>query len=176
MFRRFVEIGCVGVFLVMGLVSPLKAQESAMIRAVATVLPSMTIIGTNSLDFDYVIPDVRKSVEKTDIGHAGEWTISGSPESEITLKFDLPDSLRSVRGSSAMKIGFSIADASFDDGFGAGQTAPAGVLNPYAISTRSLSWDGNMTVWIGGTVFPTRTQIGGTYTGQIVLTATYTGN
>lgn len=176
MFRRSVLCGCVAVYFLVAMVPLTKAQESAMIRAVATVLPSMTIIGTNNLDFDYVLPDVRKSVEKTSIGHAGEWIITGNPLAEITLKFELPDSLRSVRGSSAMKIGFSIADASYDDGYGAGQTAPAGVLNPYAVSTRNLGWDGSMVVWMGGTVFPTRTQTGGTYTGEIILTATYTGN
>lgn len=176
MFRRSVIYGCIAGFFLMAGVSSTMAQESAMIRAVATVLPSMTIIGTNNLDFDYVLPDVRKSVEKTAIGHAGEWIITGNPRAEITLKFDLPDSLRSVRGSSAMRIGFSIADASYDDGQGAGQTAPAGVLNPYTISTRNLGWNGSMVVWLGGTVFPTRTQTGGTYVGEIILTATYTGN
>ena len=176
MFRKNVIFSCVVVCLLIAGVSSSVAQESAMIRAVATVLPSMTIIGSNNLDFDYVLPDVRKSVDKTAIGHAGEWIITGNPRAEITLKFDLPDSLRSVRGSSAMKIGFTIADASYDDGFGAGQTAPAGVLNPYTISTRNLGWDGSMIVWLGGTVFPTRTQAGGTYVGEIILTATYTGN
>jgi hypothetical protein len=176
MYRRIAKFGCVAACLLIGLVSTLSAQESAMIRAVATVLPSMTIIGSNNLDFDYVLPDVRKSVEKTEIGHAGEWIITGSPRAEITLKFDLPDSLRSVHGSSAMRIGFSIADASYDDGLGAGQTAPAGVLNPYALTTRSLGWDGSMVVWLGGTVFPARTQTGGTYAGEVILTATYTGN
>lgn len=176
MFRRSVIIGGLAISMLMLAVSPARAQESAMIRAVATVLPSMTIIGSNNLDFDYVLPDVRKSVEKTAIGHAGEWIITGNPRAEITLKFELPDSLRSVRGSSAMRIGFSIADASYDDGYGAGQTAPAGVLNPYTLSTRTLGWDGSMIVWLGGTVFPTRTQAGGTYTGEVILTATYTGN
>jgi hypothetical protein len=176
MFRIMVKLGFLGLYLLIGLVSIVSAQESAMIKAVATVLPSMTIIGTNNLNFEYVLPDVRKSVDKTAVGYAGEWIIAGSPNSEITMKFDVPDSLRSIHSSAAMKIGFSIADASFDDGMGAGQTAPAGVLNPYTVSTRNLGWNGSMVVWIGGTVYPSRSQTGGTYTADIILTATYTGN
>jgi hypothetical protein len=152
------------------------AQESAVIRAVATVLPSMTVVGTNNLNFEYVFPDVRKSVEKTAVGYAGEWTISGSPSAEVTLQFTLPDSLQAVHGNAAMRIGFSIADAAYDDGTGAGQSAPSGVINPYAVNTKNLSWLGTMVVWLGGTVYPSRSQTGGTYTGDITLTVTYTGN
>jgi hypothetical protein len=171
-----VKLGCIVLCLLIGMASTLSAQESATIRAVATVLPSMTIIGTNNLNFEYVLPDVRKSVDKTAVGYAGEWIIAGSPNSEITMRFDMPDSLRSVHGSAAMRIGFSIADASYDEGLGAGQTAPSGILNPYAVSTRNLGWNGSMVVWLGGTVYPSRSQTGGTYIGDIILTAAYTGN
>ena len=152
------------------------AQESASIQAVAVVLPSVTIVGTNDLDFEDVLPEVRKSVNKSAIGYAGEWFITGNPQAEITLDFTLPDSLHIVNGLETMKIGFTTADASYDDGTGAGQTAPSGVLNPQGINTRPLGGDGTMVVWLGGTVYPTRSQNSGIYSGEVMLTVTYTGN
>lgn len=176
MCRGSLKLWFVGLFLLLGLLSNAVAQESAVISAIATVLPSMTVVGTNNLNFEYVFPSVRKSVDKAAVGYAGEWTITGTPSAEVMLQFLLPDSLQAIHGSAAMRIGFSIADAAFDDGTGAGQSAPAGVMNPYATNTQNLSWNGSMIVWLGGTVYPSRSQTGGTYTGEIILTVTYTGN
>jgi hypothetical protein len=167
---------CLGLACLFGLNPRLLAQESAIVQAKAIVLPSLSIVGTNDLDFEYVLPGIRKSVGKADVGFAGEWAINGSSRAEITLDFTLPDSLRKVDGLAAMRVGFTPADASFDDGLGAGQMAPVGILNPYSISTRNLGPDGAMVIWIGGTVYPARSQESGSYRGDIILTATYTGN
>jgi hypothetical protein len=176
MFKKACISACLGLICLLGLTSGLYAQESATVQAKAIVLPSLSIIGTNDLDFEYVMPGIRKSVSKSDVGLAGEWVISGSSKAEITVDFTLPDSLRKVDSRAAMRVGFTPADASFDDGEGAGQNAPVGIINPYAISTRNLGPDGAMVIWIGGTVYPSKSQESGSYRGDIVLTATYTGN
>ncbi|MCP4633674.1 MAG: hypothetical protein GY855_12165 [candidate division Zixibacteria bacterium] len=151
------------------------AQESATIQALATVIPSLTVTGTNNLDFEEVTPGADKYVNKTTAGLAGEWTIAGPLSAEIDIDFTLPDSIRNP-GIAAMDIGFSDTDASYEDGSGGGQVAPAGVLNPNITNTNNLSASGTFTIWIGGTVYPDGTQTGGDYSGDVTLTVTLTGN
>jgi len=152
-----------------------QAQESAIIQATATVLPTISIIGTNNLQFGSVTPGVPKSVAVTSVGFAGEWSITGTAGSEISLTFTLPDSLILIDSTVGMNITFSNTDASYEDGTGGGQTAPAGIMSPNGPGTLNLSSGGTLMVWIGGTVSPKISQTGGDYAADVVLTVAYTG-
>jgi hypothetical protein len=154
-----------------------RAQESATIQALATVISSLSIIGTNNLQFGSVTPGLDKIVDKSQPGLAGEWSITGTSTAEITLGFTLPDSLTLVSDSTVgLRISFSSTDASWDDGTGGGQLAPVGVLNPNGPSVRRLGAGGGMLIWIGGTVSPSISQTGGDYAADVVLTVAYTGS
>jgi hypothetical protein len=129
----------------------------------------------NNLNFGTVLPGIGKSVGKTDVGFAGEWSVTGTVAAEITIDFTLPVYLYTADSSATLMTWFSPIDASYDDGTGGGQTAPAGILNPNGPSARDIGADGTITIWIGGTVLPTISQTGGDYSGDIVLTVAYTG-
>jgi hypothetical protein len=152
------------------------AQERATIQATATVVSSLTVVGSNNLRFGSVTPGVNKSVDKATIGFAGEWEVTGTSSAELTIGFTLPDSLRTVDSVAAMRISFSSTDASYDDGTGGGQTAPAGILNPNGPATRRLGASGQMILWIGGMVHPSISQTGGDYAADVLLTVAYTGS
>ncbi|UCC43964.1 MAG: hypothetical protein JSU65_12755 [Candidatus Zixiibacteriota bacterium] len=152
------------------------AQESATIQATASVSTTLSISGTQDLRFGVVTPGVNKPVDKTTIGSAGEWYISGTANAEISMTFTLPDSLQHTTNPVGMNVAFAATDASFDDGSGGGQAAPVGVLNPNAGNAERLGVTGIMTVWIGGTVFPSVSQSGGDYSSDVVLTVAYTGS
>ena len=92
------------------------------------------------------------------------------------MSFILPDSLQHVTSHVGINIGFSAIDVSFDDGTGGGQVAPSGVLNPNAGNAERLGPTGVMTVWIGGTVYPSVSQSGGNYASDVELTVAYTGS
>ncbi len=163
------------IVIVLFVVPVIQAQESATIQAVATVLSALTVTGTNDLNFGNVTPGTPKSVDKTDVGNAGEWTVSGSASAEVQIDFTLPDSLRTA--TAAMDIIFLVTDASFEDGTGGGQASPAGNLNPSITNTENLNAaNGSMTIWIGGQVDPSVSQPGGSYSGDIEITITLTGN
>jgi hypothetical protein len=153
-----------------------RAQESAIIQATATVLSSLTIIGTNNLQFGSVTPGVNKAVDKTDLGFAGEWQINGQALAEISLDFTLPDSLILVDSTVGLRIVFTNTDASYEDGTGGGQVTPAGNVNPLGPSALDLAIDGSLFIWIGGEVRPRLTQTGGDYAADVVLTVAYTGS
>jgi len=160
---------------ILGSVSPVQAQESATIQALASVVTTLSIIGTSALQFGQVSPGVNKSVDKTQIGDAGEWSITGIASDEISLIFTLPDSLLHASGIIGMPITFVFSDASFDDGTGS-QAAPTGVLDPNAYNAERIGVGGTMSVWIGGTVLPRIGQAGGNYSSDVMLTVTYTGS
>ncbi len=154
-----------------------NAQESATIQATATVIAGITIIGSNDLIFGTVLPGVNKSIDKATTGFAGEWQISnGTANSEISLTFTLPDSLQHTTAPTGMRIVFNSTDASYDDGTGGGQVAPAGVIDPNGPVARRVGAGGTMNLWIGGTVMPRLSQTGGDYASDVTLTIAYTGN
>lgn len=152
-----------------------KAQESGTIQAIATVVSSLRVTPVNNLNFGTILPGINKSVEKIDVGFAGEWSVTGTASAEITVDFTLPANLYTADSTAALMIGFSATDASYEDGTGGGQTAPAEVLNPNGPSVRDIGVGGTITIWIGGTVRPTISQTGGDYSADIVLTVAYTG-
>ena len=174
MFRKKAILTCCA--LVLGISAPgLQAQETATIQALATVISALTVTGTNDLDFGNVTPGTPETVGKTDVGTAGEWSITGPAAAEVQITFTLPDSLHSA--TAAMPITFLGTDGSYEDGTGGGQAAPAGNLNPLNTNLVDLSAAaGTMTVWIGGQTTPSIGQAGGNYSANVEIIVTLTGN
>ncbi len=152
------------------------AQEYGVIQATATVIAGISITGDHDLIFGSVLPGVDKAVDKSNIGFAGAWHISGNNSAEITLDFTLPDSLLHTDSIAFLRIDFNSTDASYDDGTGGGQSNPPYIINPNGPNTANLGATGIMDVWIGGTVRPTISQTGGNYEADITLMVAYTGN
>ena len=161
--------------LILMLTGGAVAQERAAIQALATVVSSLSIVGTNNLQFGTVTPGVTKSVDKATIGFAGEWEVTGTSSAELTVDFTLPDTLRTADTLGAMRIDFGATDASYSDGTGS-QPAPTGTINPNGPIVRRIGAGGMLTVWIGGTVYPRVSQTGGDYSAEILLTVAYTGS
>jgi hypothetical protein len=169
---KLLTLSMPALFLVGGNVA---AQERATIQALATVVSSLRVVGTNNLQFGTVTPGVNKSVDKSTIGFAGEWTIDGAANAELAISWVLPDSMFTSDTLSAMRISFSNIDASYGN-LASQQNAPVGVLDPNGPVTRRLAAGGEMLIWIGGTVYPRISQTGGDYKADIMISVAYTGN
>jgi len=152
------------------------AQEHGIIQATATVIAGIVITGEHDLVFGMVLPDVDKTVDKSNVGFAGAWRISGNNSAEVSLDFTMPDSLIHSDSSTYLRIEFSSTDASYDDGSGGGQSNPVAEIDPHGPNIIDLGVTGTLDVWIGGTVRPTISQTGGDYASDITLTVAYTGN
>lgn len=162
--------------IVIGLASPVQAQESAINQATATVLSALTILGNRNLAFGSVTPGLNKSVDKATVGFAAEWEIVGIAGSEISITFGLPANLTLIDSTVVMPISFTNTDASFEDGTGSGQTSPAGLISPLGPGAERLGAAGTLFIWLGGTVSPGLTQTGGNYAADLILTIAYTGS
>jgi hypothetical protein len=170
---RSLILSCVALTL---LAAPAAAQERGTIQAIATVVSSLRVIGMNNLNFGTVTPGIDKSVDKTDVGFAGEWQITGSVGAELSVDFELPTNLYTGDSLGVMMITFNASDASYDDGTGGGQIAPLATLNPNGPSVFNIGAAGTVAVWIGGMVMPNISQTGGDYAADIVLVVAYTGS
>lgn len=172
---RIFQIGIMGLILFTAGATA-EAQERATIQAVATVVSSLSVVGVRNLDFGTVTPGIDKSVDKTDVGFAGEWEITGSPVAEVTVDFYLPTELITADSLSTLPIFFNATDVSYEDGTGGGQTSPAGLINPNGPSTQNIGAAGTLNIWIGGRVAPAISQTGGDYSADILIEVAYTGS
>ncbi len=175
MVTRLTRAVVLALTLVAVLTGATAAQERATILATATVVSSLTVVGSNNLQFGTVTPGVNKAIDKATLGFAGEWTITGTNSAELSIQFALPDSLLTTDSLSGMRITFASSDAEYGS-LPAHQTAPVGILDPNGPSAHRLGANGQMMIWIGGTVFPRISQTGGDYAAEILLTVAYTGS
>jgi len=153
-----------------------SAQEVGIIQATATVVSGLTVIPSHNLEFGIVTPGVNRSIDKTQVGFAGEWTINGQSSAAGNVKVNVTSALDHASTAAVMPVLFNSTDASYDDETGGGQTSPTAAINPALISTVNLGAGGSLMVWIGGQANPTVSQSGGSYSGDIELTVTLTGN
>lgn len=174
MKRAILTLVAIALILTSGAVS-VVAQERATIQALATVVSSLRVIGTNNLQFGTVTPGVNKSVDKGTIGFAGEWTIDGSASAELAISFALPDTMFTTDSLSGMRLDFQSTDASYAY-LVSQQAAPIGIIDPNGPVVRRLPVGGEMLIWIGGTVYPRVSQTGGDYAADIMISVAYTGN
>ena len=154
-------------FVFTGLTTVALAQQSDndQIQASATVVAQLDVTAGNALDFGDVSPGIPSSVA---YGSGGSFSITGGGGASVILDFTLPTNL--TDGGNNLPISFSSTDANWEDGT---TSSGSNEFDPNSSETITFPSDGDMTVFIGGTVSPTVGQAAGTYTGNIVLTATY---
>lgn len=164
--KRLLQITLVA-FIMTGLTTVALAQQSDndQITANATVIAQLDVTPGNSLDFGNVTPGVSSSVA---YGSGGTFSITGGGGASIDLDFTLPTDLSD--GTNFLPISFSATDANWEDGT---TSSGSNEFDPGAGTTITFPADGDMTVFIGGTVNPGVGQVAGSYTGTITLTATY---
>lgn len=173
--KNIITRAAVVLLLAVFMVPSAMSQEIGIIQATATVISSLSILGSNNLVFGSVTPGINKIVPRTSAGFAGEWSITGTSLSELSLTFTLPTVLDHSSVAATMPISFNSTDAALSDGTGS-QSTPNSVFDPNGPSVFRLGAGGLMFVWIGGTVQPSVAQSGGDYASNVTLTIAYTGN
>ncbi|MEE8148890.1 MAG: hypothetical protein V3T75_00430 [candidate division Zixibacteria bacterium] len=173
--KKIITRAAVVLLLAVFMVPSAMGQEIGIIQATATVISSLSILGSNNLVFGSVTPGINKIVPRTSAGFAGEWSITGTSLSELSLTFTLPTVLDHSSVAATMPISFNSTDAALSDGTGS-QSTPNAVFDPNGPSVFRLGAGGLLFVWIGGTVQPSVAQSGGDYASNVTLTIAYTGN
>jgi hypothetical protein len=130
----------------------------------------LTVQARRDLDFGTIIPGVPTTVSRLD-PTAGHFIVRGRRDVELLLELALPIALTATTG--AVPLSFGPADAGHGPLADLGASQPFDPRVPLAVI---LPGNGTYYLWLGGTVQPLAQQVPGTYSAQIMLTASYTGN
>ncbi len=156
-------------------------QDVAIGTATANVLTALAVSATHDLDFGDVLQGVPKSADKTVLADAGVFQVTGEGAKEISMYLELPDYLWNSTNQDRLAIAFSSTGADIDT-TAAGTPAVHGLgaivdQNPHSLPDTPIGGTDNiLQIFLGGTVYPTVDQRADTYTGDIILTVSYTGD
>ncbi len=162
---RFARRAAVAALLVL----PALAQaQSATVAATATVVTPLVVTGTAGLAFGNVFQGVNKTVLFSD-ATSGRFSITGFGTSQVAMTFTLPATL--AAGASTLPIDTWDIRSNATN-VTAGATALT-VTSGVAVNGNLTG--GNLFLFVGGRVVPAVAQAAGSYSGNIVLAAAYTG-
>ncbi len=151
------------------LVFPALVQaQSATVAATATVVTPLVVTGTAGLAFGNAFQGVNKTVLFSD-ATSGRFSITGFGASQVAMTFTLPTNL--AAGASNLPID-SWDIRSNSTNVTAGATA---LTVTSGVPVNGNLTAGNLFLFVGGRVLPAVAQTAGSYTGNIVLAAAYTG-
>jgi len=142
--------------------SPLLAQR----RQVSVLVVPLTAIAIHDLSFGTVLPGIPVSVSTSDPMHAGQFEVEGPPAASVRVEFTLPAVLTS--GGNALPVFFGGADGFAD--FSHDTPPHSVVFDPHTPLIGTLGTGGLFFLKLGGTVSPSRVQIGGAYSATISIT------
>lgn len=144
------------------------------VAGLTTETAAQTVTTQNNLTFGGVVPGAIKTVSKATPGAAAEFLISGTEGDEILIDFSLPTHMES--GANLLLLYFSDTDCALDSSAIPDQSSPDwDDQNPRSTITARLG-SGGLTVWLGGSARPNTEQLPGSYSAEIVITVTLTGN
>ena len=140
----------------------------------SSLVSAQNVTVNNNLSFGTVYPGIPKTVSKTTAGLAAEFYISGTAGNEVTIDFTLPTYMNI--GSSNMQVIFRETDCAIDTSATPDQSNPMfNNLDPWHTLTYRIGSNG-LYIWLGGILVPGLNQTEGSYSSNIVITVTYTGN
>jgi hypothetical protein len=144
------------------------AQASASVSATATVVTPLIVTAGANLAFGNVFQGVNKTVPYTDVA-SGRFSVSGFGTSQVALTFTLPTNL----ANGATNLPIDSWDVGSNTANVAGTATPLTVTSGVPVNANLAA--GNLYLFVGGRVVPAVAQAAGSYTGNIVLAAAYTG-
>jgi len=162
----------IGVALAAGVVTSVEAQ-TASVNATARVLVPIIVVTTEDLRFGDVIQGVNGVVAADDAASA-QFEFRGSTNAEIDMVLTLPTDLDDG-GGNLMPINTWTGRRGVNATRGAG-TAFTPVDAASIIDNFGAAGGDWYRIFLGATVVPGVAQTTGSYTGQIDLLVSYTGN
>ena len=164
--RWAAAVALVGLLAMSGLAGSAEAQATASISAIANVtgVSPLTATGYQDLNFGAVTAGTPKSA------NTGRFSISGQPNTGVTVTFTLPSVLTGTSTPGTIPILFGATDGLLC----ASASCPSfSTFDPNAAFFPTLDASGALFLGIGGTVTPVTLTATDVYQGTITLTVTY---
>ncbi len=166
-----------------------QTGDNDNISADANVVAAVDVVAETNLDFGSILTSSSSAVA-ANAGTPGKFTVTSTSGIDLSLSFAMPDAgngcnsgtytyclLRSGGSNTVdndlLELTFGANDGAWDNTETATNGSGGTTFNPTAGATTGGTQDGNIAVFVGGTVTSTGTQAQGSYTGTITLTVDY---
>jgi len=130
----------------------------------------LSVFGRQTLNFGTIFPGIPTTISRTDALNAGEFEVRGQKDTQVQIDLTLPPAL--TFGAQSLPLQFGPGDGGYSP---SGTIAAATVFDPRVQLVTTLSANGRLYLYLGGTVLPGPQQRSGAYAATIVLTVAYTG-
>ncbi len=170
-------LGVLSLLLVAATQSVAQVDGTATIAATADIAATVVVDGTAGLDFGTdLAPGTPVTIDPQTDATAGHFTITGTPGAEVDAVLTLPtDLIHDVDGTTTLPVDFTGNTAAW--ALAGADQATATLYDPSTTLTEFLDiTTGELHIWLGGTLNPGDPQKAGTYSADITLDITYTGN
>lgn len=131
----------------------------------------LNALSRQSLDFGMLFTGTATKVSRFDALRAGQFELRGEKGAEVRVDLGLPSALNGP-GGGRVPLTFGSGDGGYTRD---GTIATAAPFDPRAALITTLSSNGRLYIFLGGTATPAARQPAGSYTGTITLTIAYTG-
>jgi len=131
----------------------------------------LSAFSRQTLDFGLLFSGTPSKVSRFDALRAGQFELRGAKGSEIRVDLGLPATMAGP-GGARLPLVFAPGDGGYAQDGIIGTAAP---FDPRAPLVTTLSGNGRLYLFLGGTATPAAAQSAGSYSGTIIVTIAYTG-
>lgn len=166
-----------------------QTSGNASISADANVVTTVNVTAQTNLDFGSILTSSSSAVP-ANAGTPGKFTVTSTSGIDLSLSFTMPDAgnacnsgtytyclLRSggtnTVNNDLLQLTFGVNDGAWDNVETATNGSAGTTFDPTSGTTTGTTQDGNIAVFVGGTVTSSATQTQGSYSGTITLTVDY---
>lgn len=131
----------------------------------------LSAFSRQTLDFGTLFSGTPTKVSRLDALRAGQFELRGDKDSEVRIDLGLPTALAGPEGAK-VPLQFAAGDAGYAQD---GAIATAAPFDPRGALITTLSSNGRLYLFLGGTASPATKQTAGAYAGTVTVTIAYTG-
>ena len=131
----------------------------------------LNALSRQTLNFGTLFTGTATKVSRQDALRAGQFELRGVKGSEVRIDLGLPTALNGPAGAK-VPLTFGPADGGYALDGAIGTAAP---FDPRHALISTLSSNGRLYIFLGGTATPAARQPAGSYAGTVTLTIAYTG-
>ena len=157
--------------LTAGLIRTLLSRVPANAQGQGNGGRPLNALSRQTLNFGTMFSGTPTKVSRRDALRAGQFELRGVKGSEVRVDLGLPTALNGPAGAK-MPLTFGPGDGGYTLDGTMGTAAP---FDPRHALISTLSNNGRLYIFLGGTATPTAKQPAGSYAGTVTLTIAYTG-
>ena len=127
------------------------------------------VSGIQPLAFGTLLPGVAETIQPTNPGSSGEFTLTGNKNEQVSITFSLPSAMTGPHGAT-LPLTFGATSGGYSR---SSSTSDETAFDPRQTQTVQLAHNGTGEVFLGGTANPGTQQRAGSYSATVTLSATF---